>query len=143
MSLPLPAHQCVDLVCLRRHLEGQSLPEGWIKYADSTTEGTLVFAKMSVDIHLLSANAALLLKVDEELRWSLSCHGVIVEVDQSHILTAVPPQLNSVRAVLDLLSTLLEVAVCCGNAVNDFRQLVDAHGTEFMDATGVSCMMKS
>ena len=98
---------------------------------DSTTESTLILAKLSVDVQILTANATLLLKVDEELRWSVSCHGILVEVGESHILTSVPTQLNSIGAVLDLLSTLQKAAVCCGNAVSDFRQLADARGGEF------------
>lgn len=141
MSFPRPTHLCAELACLRRHLEGKSLPAGWIELADSTTQGNLVFAKLAVNLPLLSANASMLVKVDEELKWSLSCHGVLVEIGQCCILAAVPPRLTSVQAVLDLLATLQEVAVCLGNPVNDFRQLVDDRGTEFMDSTGkqISC----
>ena len=35
-------HVCVDLPCLGSHLEAQSLPDGWIVCANSTTDGTLV-----------------------------------------------------------------------------------------------------
>ncbi len=136
MSHPLPAHKCVNLACLRAHLEEQSLPDGWVKYAECATEGAVVLAKLSVNVDLLSATATLLLKVDEDLGWRLSCHGTLVEVGQSRVLTAIPPRLDSTKAVLDLLSTLQGVAVCSGNAVDDFRLLVDARGGEFKDATG-------
>ena len=112
MSLPLPAHVCADLACLKGHLETQPLPDGWIGCADSTTDGTLVLAKLSVNVQVLTANATLLLKVDEELRWSVSCHGIL---GQSRVLTSIPPRLNSAGTVLDLLSTLQQAAVCCGN----------------------------
>ena len=83
-------------VCLKGHLEAaQPLPDGWIVCADSTTDGTLVLAKLSVNVQVLTADATLLLRVDEELRWSVSCHGILVEVGQSRVLTSIPPQLNS------------------------------------------------
>ncbi len=91
---------------------------------------------MTVNISLLSANAAFLVKVDKGLSWSLSCYGARVDISQCHVLSDVPAKLSSVRIVLDLLSTLQEVAVCQGNSVDDFRQLVDARGTTFMDSSG-------
>ena len=126
----------MDLTCLRSHLEAQSLPDGWI-CTDSTSEDPLVLAKFSVDVHTLSANASLLVKVDKDFRWSVSCHGILVEVGRCDVLTAIPPLLNNVTVILDLLSTLQEVAVCHGNPVSDFRELVDIHGSEFKDSTGV------
>lgn len=129
---------CVDLPCLKSHLEAQSLPDGWIVCANSTTDGTLVLVKLSVNVDVLTANATLLVKVDEELRWSISCHGNLVEVGQSRVLTSIHPRVNSIGAVLDLLSTLQEVAVCCGNALSDFRELAEVRGSEFKDSTGVS-----
>ena len=128
VSLPLPPthHQCAELACLRRHLVGESLPAGWIQLADSTTEGNLVFAKVAVSLPLLAANTSMLLKVDHQLKWSLSCHGIRIEVGQRQFLAAIPSQLTSVTAVLDLIATLQEVAVCAGNPVDDFKQLVDA-----------------
>ena len=59
-----------------------TLPQGWVEYADSTTEGTLVFAKLSIDLSLLTTSATFLVKeeeVNEELNWTLSCHGVQVD----------------------------------------------------------------
>lgn len=129
---------CVDLPCLKSHVEAQSLPDGWIVCADSTTDGTLVFVKLSVNVDALSADATLFVKVDEELRWSISCHGILVEVGQTRVLTSIPPRVNSIGTVLNLLKTVQEVAVCCGNALSDFRQLAEVRGSEFKDSTGVS-----
>ena len=86
-------------------MEGISLPEGWIKYTDSIMEDILVFAKLTINVHPLSAKATMLLKLDKELRWSLSCNGVSVEVGQCSLLSDIPPKLTSVNDVINLLST--------------------------------------
>lgn len=127
----------MDLACLRRHLKGQSLPDGWIQCPHSTTEDTLVFAKLSVNLPLLFADAEFLLKVDEGLKWSLSCRSILVEVGQCQVFTGVASKITSARALLDILLTLQASQVCCGNAVSDFQSLVDAHGAEFKDSTGI------
>ena len=93
---------------------------------------------LSLNVDALSADTTLFVKVDEELMWSISCHGILVEVGQTRVLTSIPPRVNSIGAVLNLLKTLQEVAVCCGNALNDFRQLAEVRGSEFKDSTGVN-----
>ena len=136
--MSLPVHMCVDLPCLKSHLEAQPLPDGWIVCATSTTDGTLVFVKLSVNVDVLTADATLLVKVDKELRWSISCHGTLFEVGQNAVLESIPPRIHSIGVVLELLKALQEVNVCCGNAVSDFRQLAELRGNEFKDSTGVS-----
>ncbi len=121
---------------LKKFLGGQSLPDGWTEYSNSTTEGTLVLIKLSINLPLLSADATFIVKVDGDLRWTLSCHGTLVEVDQCRVLSLVPRQLNSAGAVLDLLTTLQSSGFCHGNPVTDFQELVSARGGEFKDSTG-------
>ena len=84
-------------------------------------EGTLVFTKLPVDLSLLSTSATFLVKVDEELKWTSRCRGVQVDIGQCSAITSIPTKLTSIRIVLDLLSTLPEVAVCQGNSVENFR----------------------
>ena len=88
------------------------------------------------------ADATFVVKVDEELRWTLSCHGVAVEVDKCCDLRTIPPQLHSAGALLDLLHALQAIRVCCGNPVSDFQSLVDVHGTNFMDSAGKSLVLR-
>lgn len=102
--------------------------------AEFSTEKVLLFAKLSIDTDLLLADATFLVKVDEELRWTLSCHGIVVEVDKCCDLLTIPPQLHSAGALLDLLHALQAIR---GNPVSDFQSLVDVHGTNFMDSTGM------
>ncbi len=35
---------------------------------------------LSLNVDALSADTTLFVKVDEELMWSISCHGILVEV---------------------------------------------------------------
>lgn len=142
MSLPLSVFLDVPvttLTCLKRYLRGQSLPDGWTEYSDSTTctGGSLIFTKLTIKLPLLSASASFLVKVDEELKWTLSCHGALVDIEQCGVLDGVPCQLNTARAVLDLLATLQESQICCGNPVRDFKALVDARGGIFKDSSGI------
>ena len=97
----------MDLTCRRSHIEAHSLPDGWI-CTDSTSEDPLVLAKFSVDVHTLSANASLLVKVDKDFRSSVSCHGILVE-GELHYYSSSTKQCHR-------LSTWQEVAVCHGNA---------------------------
>lgn len=139
MSLPLSdqLHASVtDLASLKKHLEGRSLPNGWIECSHTTPEDTLVFAKLAVSLPHLSADATFLVKVDDDLRWTLSCHGVRVEVAECQVLCGVPCQLSSASVVLDLLCTLQTAQVCCGNTISDFQSLVDNRGGDFKDSTG-------
>ncbi len=141
VSIPLSA--CLNvpvtgLTCLKRHLHGHSLPSGWTEHSHSTTDeaSTLVFTKLAINLPLLSASATFVVRVDEDLRWTLSCHGTLVEVEQCKVLDTVQRQLCSAGAVIDLLSTLQASTICRGNPVVDFQQLVDAKGGEFQDSTG-------
>ena len=142
MSLPISNTLNVpvtNLTHLKKFLGAQSLPNGWIEYSNSTTEGTLVLIKLSINLSLLSADATFMVKVDGDFRWTLSCHGTLVEVDQCQVLSSVPRQLNSAGAVLNLLTTLQSSGFCCGNPVADFQQFVSARGGEFKDSTGTVC----
>ena len=117
------------------HLDLVCLPQGWIQY-DRSVEGHLVFAKMSFDKHFLSATTSILIRVDKELRWSISCHGSLVDVAQSRLLSSVLPRLTSTCIVNNLFSVLQNVTICQGNRAEEFQQLVDAHGELFMESTG-------
>ena len=119
----------------------QALPEGWVEVQDSATDDSLVYAKMEVRLPL-SANATLLVRIREDLRWDVSCHGILVEDAQCPVLESFPKKLTTTSAVLDLLHLLQTYMICQGSPVSDFGDLVDARGTRFMDSTGIalSCM---
>ena len=51
----------------------------------------------------------MLLKIDKELRWSLSYNGVSVEVGQCSLFSDIPPKLTSAKAVINLLSTFQKI----------------------------------
>ena len=59
LRVSFPVHMCVDLPCLKSHLEAQPLPDGWIVCANSTTDGTLVFIKLSVNVDVLTRSLPL------------------------------------------------------------------------------------
>ena len=103
---------------------------------NSETDGNLVYAKLELKLPLLAANATVLVKIDESLNWSVSCHGILVEVSQCQALVATPSRLTDDNAVLELLSLLNGLEVCQGSPVPDFEELVEARGGVFMDSTG-------
>ena len=120
-------------------MKGEPLPDGWIESKDAVLEEVLVYAKVTIDLHILSTNVEYVVKVDEELKWSLCCHSVIVE--NCSVLSKIPQRLTSSSELVELLNTLQSAQICQGNPVCDFRPLVDARGVEFRDATGVyACM---
>ena len=141
VSVPRPDHQCADLSCLRTHEEDRnSLPEGWVQYTDSgsSTENVLVFVKLSISFSIPAAEVVFFVKVDQTLNWSLSCQGVQIDVSRCSSLASTPSKLTSFRTIVNLLQSLSDsVKVCQGNAVSDFAQLVEVHGREFMDISGM------
>ena len=108
-------------------------------YSNSSPKNneSLVFAKVAIELPLLSADTTYLVRVDEELRWSLSCHGLLVEVDQCSVLATIPHTIASAGALLHLLHTLEETQICCGNPASDFKSLVEARDGIFKDSSGV------
>lgn len=141
LCVSLPRAPCTDLATLRSHMKGECLPDGWIESNGAVSEGVLIYAKVTIDPLLLSTNAEYVVKVDEVLKWSLGCHGVIVEVENCSVLWKIPRQLTSYSEMVDLLNTLQSAQICQGNPVCEFRPLIDARGTEFRDVTGVHACM--
>ena len=80
-------------------MEGISLPEGWIKCTERHSSICQANHQCS------PPKATMLLKYDKELRWSLSCNGVSVEVGQCSLLSDIPPKLTSANDVINRLST--------------------------------------
>ena len=76
--------------------------------------GTLILAKLSISFPLLLTNAVLIVKFDEDLKWTLSYHCTLIEVDQCHVLDATPRQFNCSSDVIELLHCLQACQVCCG-----------------------------
>ena len=81
-----------------------------------------------------------LVRVDNDMSWTLSYHGIRLEAEQCQASAAIPRRITSVSDVTSLLSIVNASRICCGNPVEDFKELVDVHRGEFRDATGVSSM---
>ena len=136
VSIPISGLS-VSVSCLEKHLQEKSLPDGWIRLSDSSTDGFLVLAKFSINPPLLVAKATFLVKVDSELKWTLSYNDCPVEIEQCNaVLGNIPRQLSSVDSLMQLISTLQSCHICCGSAVADFQQLVDSRNGVFKDPTG-------
>ena len=88
-------------------------------------------------LNFFSADTTYLVRVDEELRRNLGCHGLLVEVGQCSVFVTIPHTIISASALLDLLHTLEEPQICCGNPASDFKSLVEARNGIFKDSSGV------
>ena len=127
-----------SLTLLKRYLRGHSLPSGWAEYA---ADGDyLIFYKISVNHHpdCLAASAEFLIKIDHDFSWKFSCHGTLVDINQCSVFGEVPGQLNSARAVLQVIDILQGYQPCIGNPVGDFGPLVLARGGVFNDSSGIA-----
>lgn len=127
-----------SLTLLKRYLRGYSFPSGWAEYA---ADGDyLIIYKLSVNHRPehLSASAEFLIKVNQDLSWSFSCHGTPVDTNKCSVLSGVSCQLNSAGAVLQVVDILQGCQPCCGNPEGDFGPLVMARGGVFYDSSGIA-----
>ena len=137
LSLPLSAYltaPVTDLKHLSSRLASQSLPAGW---TNACQNDCLIFAMLTVNSPLLTANATFLVKVDHDFSWTVSCHGVLIETEKCQALAAFPRRITCVSDVFDLLSHVHGSRICHGNPVEEFRELVDVCGGEFRDSSGI------
>lgn len=143
-SFPICAYlsaPVTDLMHLSSRLASQSpLPGGWVELIDARQNDTLIFAIFTINSPILSATATCLIKVDNDLIWTMSCHGVQLETEHCQALAAIPQQITCVSDIMNLFSLVDGSRICCGNPIEDFKDLVDVHGGEFRDETGLSCM---
>ena len=117
------------------HLSKQPLPCGWVEYLDNSS-ASLIFIHLSVNVPLLVANTTFVVRIDNKLKWRVSCCGVLIDIQESRVLSGFSPQINSAQDVFSLLKKIQSSRVCSANLINDFKQLVDEHGTDFMDSSG-------
>ena len=130
MSLPLSAYlsaPVTDLNHLSSCLASQSLPGGWVQHVCACQNDSPFFASLTINSPLLSAIATFLVRVDNDMSWTLSYHGVRLEAEQCQALAAIPQRITSVSDVTSLLSIVDASRMCCGNPVEDFKELVDVH----------------
>lgn len=123
---------CTDLAALKIDMKGKLLPNGWTE-SETAFVDELVYTKVSIHPHA----EYFVVNVNKELKWSLSCHGTIVEVENCSVLRETPTRLTSASELVNLLSTLQSAQICLGNPIADFRPLLNVRGDAFKDATGV------
>ena len=110
----------------------QSFPDGWTRHMDDMQSG-LIFSTLSIDSSTLSPSKTIIVKVDNNLAWSLSYNGILVK-NQSYLSNS--QQIKCLNDVLILLSSIQASNICCGNSVDEFKELVDDHRGEFKDSKG-------
>ena len=137
LSLPISTYMTApvtDLHHLCSRLSAQSLPDGWRKHMDGTHSG-LILSYLSVNSSTLMPVTSFIVKVDNNLKWSLSYNGMLVK-NQQHCGFSILEEIKCLNDVLTVLSSVQVSHVCCGNSVEEFKQLVDDHCGEFKDSEG-------
>ena len=95
-----------------------------------------MLAKLSF-LNQLKVETIFLVKINEELNWTLCCHGSRVEVDSCPLFSTIPNRFTSISVILNLLAKLDVTQICQGSPVKEFQSLVDVRGGVFMDSTGM------
>ena len=138
LSFPLQFYLSSRVTCcqqLQSKLTDQPLPTGWVQHVDASMD-CLMFASLASNPDIPAVSVNLSLKVDPTLHWSLSCHGVRVELDQCSALSAAPRSIESASALLSILHTITQCEICAGNA-QEFQDLIDAHNGTFKSRDGI------
>jgi len=141
LSLPLSAYLTApvsDLNLLYHRISTQKLPDGWITHSfKQSDDGSLFLSSVpAIDSSTLIATTTFVVKVDRDLKWSLSYHGILVQNNQCDVLSVIPPKVSCVQDILTLLNTIQNSRMCSGNSVEDFEQIVEQHGGAFKDTKG-------
>ena len=137
LSLPISTYMTTpvtDLHHLCSRLSAQSLPDGWRKHMYGTHSG-LILSYLSVNSSTLMPVTSFIVKVDNNLKWSLSYNGMLVK-NQQHCGFSISEEIKCLKDVLTVLSSVQVSHVYCGNSVEEFKQLVDDHCGEFKDSEG-------
>ena len=137
LSLPISAYTTApitDLHHLCSRLSTHPLSHGWMRHMDATNSG-LIFSSLSVDSSTLMPVTTFIVKVDNNLKWSLSYNGILVK-NQQHNTFGNSQQIKCLSDVLTFLYSIQANHIYCGNSVEEFKQLVDDCGGEFKDLEG-------
>ena len=84
LSLPISAFvtaPVTDLCHLNTRLSMQSLPNGWVRHMNELHNG-LIFSSLSIDSFALLPITTFIVKIDCDLKWSLSYNGITVKNQQ-------------------------------------------------------------
>ena len=114
----------------------QSLPDGWIRLMNASHK-CLVFSSLSIDSFALLPITTFIVKIDCDLKWSLSYNGISVRNQQLTTFSD-SQQIKCLNDVLILLTSIQASHICCGNPVEEFQQLLDDRGEKFKDSEGCS-----
>lgn len=139
LSLPISAFvtaPVTDLYHLNTRLSMQSLPDGWIRHMNASHNG-LIFSSLSIDSFALLPITTFIVKIDCDLKWSLSYNGIKVKNQQLSSFSG-SQQIKCLNDVLLLLTSIQASRICCGNPVEEFKQLLDDRGGELKDSEGCS-----
>ena len=126
LSLPISAFvtaPVTDLCHLNTRLSMQSLPNGWVRHMNELHNG-LIFSSLSIDSFALLPITTFIVKIDCDLKWSLSYNGITVKNQQLSIFGD-SQQIKCLNDVLILLTSIQASRICCGNPVEEFKQLLD------------------
>ena len=142
LSLPISAFitaPVTDLSHLDTRLSMQSLPDGWVRHMNASHNG-LIFSSLSIDSFALLPTTTFVVKIDCDLKWSLSYNGIAFKNQQLSGFGD-SQQIKCLNDVLILLTSIQANHICCGNPVEEFKQLLDDRGGEFKDSEGYNNSM--
>ena len=88
------------------------------------------------------ANTTFVVRVNQDLKWRVSCHNILIDIQESRVLSGLSPRINSAHDVINLLKKVQGSRICSANLISDFKELVDEHGTDFMNQSGSKCTFK-
>ena len=137
MSLPVSAYTTApiaDLHHLCSRLSAHSLPDGWIIHVDDT-HNDLILSSLTIDASTLLPTTTFIIKVDHNLKWSLCCNGILVKNEQTLGDLNDSQQITSLNDLLTILSSVQVSCICCGNSVEEFKNLIKDRG-DFKDLEG-------
>jgi len=134
---PLP-----NLETLQTRVQQCSLPSTWVDMTDQTKPtSSLVLASITLQSSSSSVATRMVVRVDQTLTWSLSCHGRPVDLHDCTAHSNLPHRICSLNDLTVLLSSLNEVHICSGNPVHEFQELVDLHHGVFQDQAGIIVLL--
>ena len=117
VHLPISSYLNAPVSNLRhlgRRRDRQSLPTGWIEHVDARRNNSLVFSRLISSQFLLETDT-FIVRINHDLSWTLSCHGIRVDTKQCRALTTTPQWITCIFDVIDILSVVQTSRICCGN----------------------------
>ena len=129
VHLPLSAYtssKVSDVTALHTRLEqSKMLPSLWNILQQSIPP--LVLYKIQFNPSLPSVKVTFTLTVDCQCFWTLRLEASEIRSEHSQLLSGLSSKINSIDAMIDLLTTLDQSKFCVGNPDSKFTQLIEHH----------------